>query len=550
MKMSAANPKEVQQLTFSDYNSTSPYFDAQTNSIYYAADRNNAYNLYRLDLTTGDKDQYTDVIGGNFSPTVFRENNKERVAFTTFFKGEYRLFLMDLPKPITVIANGSEPKAGETLRLTAAQASKETPETESQASAATPSREFPTQGPVISDFQPTKEVHVDPTKIKDKKLKLVIGGRPEVITGVSGDTFAVASGVVLQDILGDQEFRFFTSRIRGFQSYNVGYLDLGHRLQFLTDFNFNDDFFFVQVPNSLAVQTGFFEDVIRRRTYGGRFVGQFPFNRYYRVETGAGIFNLSEEFVDDRTQQLFEQLPPEVRERTLLNDGGYMPLSVALVGETTKFREWGPIAGHTFRLSVDYAPPLSDSFISRTIYDADLRKYFRLSTRTLLAIRARGFTERGDDPVIFSFGGGLDIRGYDFREIIGTQGGIGNLEYRFPLYPNPRIPVLGQMRGRVFLDYFKMDLDQNTIVTAFRPTFFILRDVNGVPFAISAKDGAGSIGAGFTVFAGGLPMNFDFSKVFGNGRFADETGRLDLSEPAHREFVDGIGFDFSIGYDF
>jgi hypothetical protein len=45
-------------------------------------------------------------------------------------------------------------------------------------------------------------------------------------------------------------------------------------------------------------------------------------------------------------------------------------------------------------------------------------------------------------------------------------------------------------------------------------------------------------------------MNFDFSKVFGNGRFADETGRLDLSEPAHREFVDGIGFDFSIGYDF
>ncbi len=75
---------------------------------------------------------------------------------------------------------------------------------------------------------------------------MVIAGRPDVITGVSGDTFAVASGVVLQDILGDQQINIFTSRIRGFQSYNVGYLDLGHRLQFLTDFNFNDDFFFVQ----------------------------------------------------------------------------------------------------------------------------------------------------------------------------------------------------------------------------------------------------------------------------------------------------------------
>lgn len=551
VRMAAGNPKQVQQMTFSDYNSTSPYFDPQSNSVYYAADRNNAFNLYRLALDTGDKEQYTDVIGGNFSPVIFRENGKDRVAFTSFFKGEYRLFIMDLPKPITVIASGTESKGGETLQMTAEQASLETPKTATAPTTAeTPSREFPTQGPVISDFQPTKEVRVDPTKIKDKKLKLVIGGRPEVITGVSGDTFAVASGVVLQDILGDQEFRIFTSRIRGFQSYNVGYLDLGHRLQFLTDFIFNDDFFFVQVPRSVAQETGFSIDIIRRRTYGGRFISQFPFSRYYRVETGVGIFDLSEKFLDDRTQRAFEQLPPEVREQSLLNDGGYLPLSLALVGETTKFREWGPVAGHTFRISIDYAAPVSENWISRTIYEADLRKYFRLSSRSLLAARARGFYTRGRNPVVFSFGGGLDIRGYDFREVIGHQGGIGNLEYRFPLYPNPRIPLLGQMRGRVFLDYFRMELTRFALITSFRPQFFILREVGARPFAISQEDGAGSIGAGFTVFAGGLPLNFDFSKVFGKGRFPDENLVLDLTKPGQTKFVDGIGFDFSIGYDF
>jgi Tol biopolymer transport system component len=551
MRMDANNPQHVEQLTFSDYNSTSPYYDPQTDSIFYSADRNNAFNLYRLDLNTGDKIQYTDVIGGNFSPVVFREGDKERLVFTTFFKGEYRLFIMELPKPVATIAKGSEPGAGETLQMSAEQAGKETPASgEGEGMAKTSSREFPTQGPVISDFQPTKELRVDPTKIKDKKFKVVIGGRPEVITGVSGSTFAVASGVVLQDILGDQEIRIFTSRIRGFQSYNVGYLDLGHRLQFLTDFIFNDDFYFVQVPESIALQTGFGVDVVRRRTYGGRFISQFPLNRYYRFEMGAGIFKQSERFLDNQTQSLFEDTFGLTRTQ-FLNNGNYLPLSLAFVGETTKFREFGPLMGHTFRFSVDYAVPAGTNWISRTIYDGDVRKYVRVTGRSLVAGRLRGFYTQGDNPLVFSFGGGLDIRGYDFREVIGHRGYIGNLEFRFPLYPNPRIPLLGQMRGHAFFDYFKMRLQaQSGLPESLRPLFFIIRNVGGQRFAISQEDGAGSIGAGFTVFAGGLPLNFDFAKVFGYGRFADANQIIHLSDPVVRKFADGLGFDFSIGYDF
>ncbi len=527
MRLNTANSKEVEQLTFSEYNSVAPYYDAQTNSIFYSADKNSAFNVYKLDLNTGDKIQYTDVIGSNFSPVVFREGEKNEVAFISFFKGQYRFFIMDLPNPVTVIAKGTETKSEDTLKTTSEQLTARMGVTPGQTQASTePSTE------ADGDYKPTKQVTVDAAQVKPKKFRAILSGRPQVITGVSGDTFAVASGVAIQDILGDQEFRFFISRIRGFQSYNAGYLDLGHRLQFLTDFIFNDDFFFAPV--------GFSQQIVRDRIYGGRFVSQYPLSPFYRVELGAGVFSVSQEFLEPIVQRIYDEFIASTPGAVdFLNDGGYLPLSFAFVGETTRFREFGPLSGSTFRISVAYSPAVSDSWISRVIYEADYRKYFRLSNRALIAFRGRGFGTDGDDLVIFSFGGGQDVRGFDFREIVGNKGGIANTEFRFPLYPNPRVPLLGQLRGKVFVDYFRARFNDDLNVSS------PVREVDGNNFLLDFREGAGAFGIGFTVFAGGLPFNFDFSKVFGQGRFS-----IDPDEPTQFEVTDGINFDFSIGYDF
>ena len=542
MRMSSSNPNQIEQLTFSQYDSTSPFYDARTNSIYYSADKNGVYNLYRLDMNTGDKVQYTDVIGGNFSPILVRDGDKERIAFTSFFKGQYRFFVMDLPKPVAVFAKGTETDDGST-------------QTTGEQLAATFGipQEPPAQGGASqeSDFRPTKQLAIDKGKVADKKFRVLIAGRPSVITGVSGDTFAVASGVVLQDILGDQEFRFFTSRIRGFQSYNVGYLDLRHRFQYLTDFLFDDDFFFAPLPAPVANEIGIGVDIVRSRIYGGRIISQYPFSRFYRAEFSAGLFDLAQEFYFPDVQELYEQFLRNTGQDDALAAGGYAPIGVALVGETTRFREFGPLTGFTFRLSVNYSPAVGDDWVSRTIYEADVRKYFRVHGRSVLAFRGRGFHTTGDDPVIFSFGGGQDVRGFDFREIIGTTGGIANSEFRFPLYPNPRVPFLGQLRGKVFVDYFRAGFKQyEDEFIALPENNFILETVDGRRFVMDLEDGAGSVGVGFTVFAGGLPFNFDFSKVYGQGRFVTPNNTLDLTEPTERKFTDGIQFDFSIAYDF
>ena len=535
MRLNAANPKEVEQLTFSEYNSAAPYYDAQTNSVFYSADKNSAFNIYKLDLNTGDKIQYTDVIGSNFSPVVFRGGEKNEVAFITFFKGQYRFFIMDLPNPVTVIAKGTETKSEDTLKTPAEQLIARMGVTPGQAQASTDTS-------AEADYKPTKQINIDAAQVKPKKFRAILSGRPQVITGVSGDTFAVASGIAIQDILGDQEFRFFISRIRGFQSYNAGYLDLGHRLQFLTDFIWNDDFFIAPLPAALASLPDIFpEEIVRDRIYGGRFIGQYPLNLFYRVELGAGIFHISQEFIEPIVQQAYDDFIQRTGSVDFLNDGGYLPLSFAFVGETTRFREFGPLSGSTFRVSVDYAPPVKDTWVSRVIYEVDLRKYFRLSDRALVAVRGRGFGTDGDDLVIFSFGGGQDVRGFDFREIVGNKGGIVNTEFRFPLWPNPRMPLLGQLRGKVFVDYFRTSFNEDLQISA------STREVNGLPFTLDFKEGAGAFGIGFTVFAGGLPFNFDFSKVYGQGR---PLFSIDPDEPTTFEVTDGINFDFSIGYDF
>ncbi|HET6267992.1 MAG TPA: BamA/TamA family outer membrane protein, partial [Acidobacteriota bacterium] len=450
--------------------------------------------------------------------------------------------IMDLPQVVATIPKGSEPEGGESLAKSIETAALNATNGKSMSGL-----------PALSstDFEPAKEVAINKSDIQKKKFRGLLTGRPEVLTGVSGDTFAIATGVSVQDILGDQQVDFYISRIRGFQSYDVGYLDLGHRIQYRADFQFNDDFLIAPVPLAVAVQTGFTSEIVRQRVYGGQIISQYPLNRYYRFEMGTALLHLSEKYEDPDVQSLYEAFLHATGQPDFLSSGNYLPLNFSFVGETTRFREFGPIAGHTLRLSVQYAVPFGSSWISRTILDGDVRKYFRMTTTSLFALRARGFYSSGDDPVIFSFGGGGDVRGLDFREAAGNRGGIVNAEYRFPLFPNPRVPVLGQMRGRVFNDYIQAKFVSPTgRQLSYTTLNFIYRDVNHLLFAYDLNKGVASVGAGFTAFLGGTPFNFDFSKVYGPGRFALPSGLPDFSFPLKTRFQDGIHFDFSIIYDF
>ena len=58
--------------------------------------RNGAiFNLWTLGLKTGELRQWTDAVGGNFSPVVLRDGQTTKIAFITYYKGDYELHAVE-----------------------------------------------------------------------------------------------------------------------------------------------------------------------------------------------------------------------------------------------------------------------------------------------------------------------------------------------------------------------------------------------------------------------------------------------------------------------
>src|SRR4051795_1373126 len=54
------------------------------------AKNGNIYNIWTLNLKNGELRQYTDALGGNVSPVPLKDESKQqRIAFVTYYKGEY-----------------------------------------------------------------------------------------------------------------------------------------------------------------------------------------------------------------------------------------------------------------------------------------------------------------------------------------------------------------------------------------------------------------------------------------------------------------------------
>ena len=98
------------QLTFGTHDdSAAQFLDGDTlvfsstatdpdQSIEPAVARNGAiYNLWTLGLKTGELRQFTDALGGNTSAVVLRAGEKQepRIAFVSYYKGEYELHVLD-----------------------------------------------------------------------------------------------------------------------------------------------------------------------------------------------------------------------------------------------------------------------------------------------------------------------------------------------------------------------------------------------------------------------------------------------------------------------
>jgi Tol biopolymer transport system component len=501
-----ANPSRKTQLTFGPHDDLTPTFSTDGKRLYFSSDEDDDIpNLRSLDLETGVVQQYTDALGGNMAPAVLKGKNADRVAFITYYKTEYRLYARDSADPMK--------------------------EVEQEVHSAD-------EGSI--DFQPDVPHQVIPENKRAKKRfeGMQLEGRPPLNLGVtsSGDFFG-GSQVALTDVLGDQNLLITAYSFRELQSYSVNYMNLSHRFQYGINL-FDQKQFFYSSPYNL--QPGFSRQgaYATQRFTGGLVMGTYPLNKFARLETSAGVYNISESFENQDAQQTIDNAGAALGQQPILSNGVLVPIALSLVTESTRFAQFGPLSGTTSSLTAEYAPAFGGS-LGRQTLRGDVRAYFRLgSTSTLFALRGFGSFSTGDNPMIAYFGGNQELRGYPYLSFSGHKAFFANAELRLPIINVAATPIglLGPVRATAFFGIggAKYQGENYTFGTKDAGISYVNDPVFGEPVSgYHLVDGRASYGFGLQAFLLGYPLHFDWVKL------------TDL-----KVSTQGWKFQFWLGYDF
>jgi hypothetical protein len=384
----------------------------------------NVYNIWTLDLKNGEMRQYTDAVGGNWSAVVLTEGQTSKIAFVSYYKGDYTLHTLERKEPLHTASVS----------------------------------DFGSPGAII-DFQAPLQHTLVQSNMRKKKTfeKMFLEGRPPVNVGVTsnGDIFG-GTAITFGDVLGDKQFNFTAASIAQYRTFALSYVSIGQRFQYALQ-GYSQTLFYYGQLGGLFYDPSFAPFISRDQAQstqtiqGGSVIGIYPFDRFHRVELSAGFAHIDQTFNDPSLEAYSNAYQQSLTGQSLTTSGSMLPLSVALVRETTIFREYGPLAGSTARISYEYAPKVAGLLSRRTI-DADARHYLRLGTNGVFATRIRGFRSDGDFPGFMYFGGNGDLRGYDYLQFVGQNVVYANAELRFPIIEAALTPigVVGGVRGVFF----------------------------------------------------------------------------------------------------
>jgi hypothetical protein len=507
----------------------------------------NIFNIWTLNLKTQELRQLTDTLTANTSPVVLRGDAPHKIAFVTYYKGEYGIHTINRDKPLTTVATKD---FGEASGL--------------------PPQEFT---PPL-----THTLIAQNARKKGTFEKLFLEGRPPVNVGVTsgGDLFG-GTQVTFTDVLGDKQFNMFAASVSQYRTMSFSYINLSRRFQYALQAYSQTQFYYGYNPGLLyGYEYGFIDRDQALATQTARGVtayGIYPFNRYARVELFGGFLQYQQRYNEEVLQQVADEFQQEQFGRRLFASGQFMPIGVSFVQETTVFREYGPLAGNTVRLGYEYAPSMGD-LLSRQTAEIDARYYMRLGTNGVLAFRARGFKSWGEFPGYLYFGGNSELRGYDYLEFLGNKAFFTNAELRFPLIEAALTPigVIGGLRGVFFFNFGGSGFDGlpmnvwTKTPTRYTPLLGFVTD----PFSLSGYtpvfgpekeiggfrlvDSRASYGIGLETFALGFPIHFDWSwRTMFNRDWEDAVFNyraLVDGKSSGSEWLRKVKFSLWIGYDF
>jgi outer membrane protein assembly factor BamA len=295
-----------------------------------------------------------------------------------------------------------------------------------------------------------------------------------------------------------------------------------------------------------------------QRTSGANMFIEYPFSRFYRVEGSVGVL--------DGTQDDLVGTTPSGIPQFFRTSSTHATARVGLVGDTTRYMQYGPVQGKRFSISAFYGAHISGDTEGDILqYNVDFRTYKQLTRRSTLAWRVGSTYGDGDRVSFQGFGGINQLRGFEYREFFGSKIAWSNLELRFPLLE--ALPFtfgnLGPVRGFLFFDIGAAALPNDLF---YDPNY--VGSVGGVrvdplsgepiPFSFwddendRLQDGRASYGSGFQAFILGLQMNWSWARQMDYTQYAIQFD--DLGNPTGisktRANTGGTRMDFYIVFDF
>ena len=476
-----SDPTRKTQLTFGDSIDIQPSYARDGKTVFFTSDRGGygVFNIFALDLASGETRQYTDVVGGCFAPVEMAPRDGEPyLVVTAYFDGTFRLYRMPLR----------------------------------QAEASAAAETTVAGRPEAEPFEPPHKLKADVATAKRYKTKWDLEA-PSITVGVADDgTFLSNVALQFADLLGDHRVGLQYYSVSDFSNFVASYFNLKHRTHWGTTlFDLRDYYLTSDGFNLNREQT--------QRNTGVRFFVQYPLNRYYRID-GAVTFT-------DSSQDIFTGYDLTGVPHFVTAKDRFLVFAPSVGGDTTRFQAFGPFQGKRFELGVTFGQHLSGDFPGNILeYHLDFRAYKQLTRRSLLAFRAIGIWNDGDRQIFYGIGGLNTLRGYDFRAFYGSNVAAANVELRFPFVDELRFPIgpIRNIRGFLFLDTGTASLPDGSF---YDPDAFAVRP--GIPFDWwdgkndRLQDLRGSYGAGFQFyFLGGLQFNWAWAKRLSYTRFIDD----------------------------
>ena len=495
------NLNKKTQLSFGRGNTITPAFSPDGKLVYFSGDMREAFNIYSVNLENGELLRYTDVRTGNFFPTP-DPNNPKNLVFSSFHKSAYQIFYSEFEGELEKTVTFAEIQPEDTFKK----------------------------------FEPILSININKDKIETRKGmgKLYLMGRPPIDTIVSSDgSLYGGSSISFSDLMGDHMLNLTAYQVQSFRSYQFAYYNQSRRVQWMAQAYSYSIYYYPQYAYydpALYSLLSYRDAIAVRRIMGANIGFYYPFNRFYRAEGSVSFAKYEEDFFDP---SLIQQLNQGGNSFNSFINGTALSVQLALTGETTRFKYYGPAVGNTFRISVSQALPISDSFITNTTATADLRQYLYIGGDALFAVRFNGYLSRGKSPYLFYWGGNNTVRSSYYYSIVGTEGWYANMEFRFPLI-NAAATIIGQIgpvRGSFFFDVSRSKIKGFPAVQ-YRPTS---------DFSVAEFEAIGSYGFGFEFFFLGLPIHLDFVKEL---NFPDMTKPWDFSVFGDWQTKFWIGFDF------